>query len=163
MFVVQIVTVFCKLIHEITFDFQAILEFMYNGEVNVSQEDLNSFLAVAEDLKVKGLTQNTAGDSNLNHSGVPASADLNRSIPSAVLAAGANRSKAPVTPAHNLNNKNGALPAAKRFKRDPSLVNVKEEASSNQVRVVINYFVLCCAQVNKINPATKLPYLIGKR
>ena len=63
--------------------FQAILEFMYNGEVNVSQEDLNSFLSVAEDLKVKGLTQNAAaaGDSNLNHSGVPASADLNRSIP----------------------------------------------------------------------------------
>ena len=31
---------------------------MYHGEVNVSQEDLNSFLAVAEDLKIKGLTQN---------------------------------------------------------------------------------------------------------
>ena len=30
---------------------------MYHGEVNVAQEDLNSFLAVAEDLKVKGLTQ----------------------------------------------------------------------------------------------------------
>merc|ERR1712034_39854 len=27
------------------------------GEVNVAQENLNSFLAVAEDLKVKGLTQ----------------------------------------------------------------------------------------------------------
>jgi len=31
---------------------------MYQGEVNVAQEDLNTFLAVAEDLKVKGLTQN---------------------------------------------------------------------------------------------------------
>jgi hypothetical protein len=31
---------------------------MYNGEVNVAQEELNSFLAVAEDLRVKGLTQN---------------------------------------------------------------------------------------------------------
>jgi len=39
-------------------DLQAILNFMYHGEVNVAQEDLNSFLAVAEDLKVKGLTQN---------------------------------------------------------------------------------------------------------
>ena len=35
-----------------------ILDFMYCGEVNVGQEDLKSFLAVAEDLKVKGLTQN---------------------------------------------------------------------------------------------------------
>ena len=31
---------------------------MYHGEVNVAQEELNSFLAVAEDLQVKGLTQN---------------------------------------------------------------------------------------------------------
>ena len=27
---------------------------MYMGEVNVAQEELNSFLAVAEDLRVKG-------------------------------------------------------------------------------------------------------------
>merc|ERR1711936_469068 len=39
-------------------DLQAVLNFMYHGEVNVAQEDLNSFLSVAEDLKVKGLTQN---------------------------------------------------------------------------------------------------------
>jgi len=31
---------------------------MYHGEVNVAQEELNSFLSVAEDLRVKGLTQN---------------------------------------------------------------------------------------------------------
>ena len=35
----------------------AILNFMYHGEVNVTQDDLNAFLAVAEELKVKGLTQ----------------------------------------------------------------------------------------------------------
>ena len=37
-------------------DLEAILDFMYQGEVNVSQEDLTSFLAVAEELQVKGLT-----------------------------------------------------------------------------------------------------------
>ena len=31
---------------------------MYLGEVNIAQDELNSFLTVAEDLKVKGLTQN---------------------------------------------------------------------------------------------------------
>jgi len=36
----------------------SILNFMYHGEVNVTQDDLNGFLAVAEELKVKGLTQN---------------------------------------------------------------------------------------------------------
>jgi len=40
-------------------DIQAVLNFMYHGEVNVAQEELNSFLAVAEDLRVKGLTQSS--------------------------------------------------------------------------------------------------------
>ena len=34
-----------------------VLNFMYHGEVSVAQEDLNSFLATAEELEVKGLTQ----------------------------------------------------------------------------------------------------------
>jgi len=38
-------------------DLQSVLDFMYHGEVNVAQEELNSFLSVAEDLQVKGLTQ----------------------------------------------------------------------------------------------------------
>ena len=44
----------------------SVLNFMYQGEVNVAQEELNSFLAVAEDLRVKGLTQNNSGGSSSN-------------------------------------------------------------------------------------------------
>jgi len=43
-------------------DLQSVMNFMYHGEVNVAQEELNTFLAVAEDLKVKGLTQNNTSD-----------------------------------------------------------------------------------------------------
>ena len=38
----------------------------YDGEVSIAQDQLNSFLAAAEDLKVKGLTQNNAGESHNN-------------------------------------------------------------------------------------------------
>ena len=38
-------------------DLVSVLNFMYMGEVNVALDDLNQFLAVAEDLRVKGLTQ----------------------------------------------------------------------------------------------------------
>ena len=39
-------------------DLQSILDFMYFGEVNIEQEKLSTFLAVAEELRVKGLWQN---------------------------------------------------------------------------------------------------------
>jgi hypothetical protein len=42
-------------------DLQSVLNFMYHREVNVAHEELNSFLDVAEDLRVKGLTQNQSG------------------------------------------------------------------------------------------------------
>jgi len=45
-------------------DLQSVLNFMYHGEVNVAQEELNSFLAVAEDLRVKGLTQSNSQTEN---------------------------------------------------------------------------------------------------
>ena len=46
-------------------DLAAILDFMYHGEVNVKQDHLNSFLAVAERLKVRGLCQdNNKSSSN---------------------------------------------------------------------------------------------------
>ena len=40
-------------------DLQSLVNFIYHGEVNIAQEDLNSFLMLAEDLKIKGLTQAT--------------------------------------------------------------------------------------------------------
>jgi len=49
-------------------DLQSVLNFMYHGEVNVAQEELNSFLAVAEDLRVKGLTQNQSTSSQSQYS-----------------------------------------------------------------------------------------------
>ena len=36
---------------------ESLINFMYYGEVSIAQEELNSFLAVAEELQVKGLTQ----------------------------------------------------------------------------------------------------------
>ena len=48
-------------------DMQAVLNFMYHGEVNVAQEALNSFLSVADDLQVKGLTQNKSSESSTQH------------------------------------------------------------------------------------------------
>jgi len=52
-------------------DLLAVLNFMYHGEVNVAQEELNSFLAVAEDLRVKGLTQNNSSSSETKSSSNP--------------------------------------------------------------------------------------------
>eukprot|EP00092_Neocalanus_flemingeri_P019432 GFUD01021050.1.p1 GENE.GFUD01021050.1~~GFUD01021050.1.p1 ORF type:complete len:351 (-),score=69.41 GFUD01021050.1:374-1426(-) len=52
-------------------DLQSVLNFMYHGEVNVAQEELNSFLAVAEDLRVKGLTQNQSGNQNSRKESLP--------------------------------------------------------------------------------------------
>ncbi|XP_040583422.1 uncharacterized protein [Lepeophtheirus salmonis] len=43
---------------------ESLLAFIYNGEVNVTQEELDSFLAVAEELKVKGLSQNEGSTSS---------------------------------------------------------------------------------------------------
>ena len=38
-------------------DLNHILDFIYYGEVSIAQENLNAFLSVAEELKIKGLTQ----------------------------------------------------------------------------------------------------------
>ena len=52
----------------------AILNFMYHGEVNVNQEDLQNFLAAAEELRIKGLSEASSADAKLEkleHATVP--------------------------------------------------------------------------------------------
>ena len=43
-------------------DLLAILDFLYSGEANVYQENLDSFLAIAEELKLKGLSGQISND-----------------------------------------------------------------------------------------------------
>jgi len=45
-----------------------LIDFMYKGEVSVAQEDLNNFLVVAEELQIKGLTQNNSSNKNTSTS-----------------------------------------------------------------------------------------------
>ena len=62
-------------------DLKSVLNFMYHGEVNVAQEELNSFLAVAEDLRVKGLTQNQSGPAKKDIKSTIKSSPIIRSAP----------------------------------------------------------------------------------
>ena len=48
-------------------DLQAVLNFMYTGEVKVAQVELTSFLVVAEELRVKGLMRYKSGDMKETH------------------------------------------------------------------------------------------------
>ena len=57
-------------------DLESVLNFMYHGEVNVAQDQLNSFLQVAEDLNVKGLTQNKNGEKSSSSEPPPSSPDI---------------------------------------------------------------------------------------
>jgi len=52
-------------------DLFSLLQFMYNGEVNVAQDQLNSFLKSAESLKIRGLTDNENENSDRPATVVP--------------------------------------------------------------------------------------------
>ena len=52
-------------------DLLAILDFLYFGEANVFQESLDSFLAIAEELKLKGLTGQTSDELINEHENQP--------------------------------------------------------------------------------------------
>ncbi len=78
-------------LHGVRFrDAVAILNFMYRGEVNVNQEDLQAFLAAAEDLRIRGLSDRGGGGKggggeeegkSSRHSTPPAAATSKRLVP----------------------------------------------------------------------------------
>ena len=47
-------------------DLQNLLNFMYQGEANVSEEDLNNFLEIAVDLNIRGLGEKKHRLSKIN-------------------------------------------------------------------------------------------------
>jgi len=50
-------------------DMKNLIDFMYNGEATVSHEDLDKFMSVANDLKVKGLTRSDFSESSTKYLG----------------------------------------------------------------------------------------------
>ena len=56
-------------------DFAAILDFLYFGEANVYQEDLDSFLAIAEEMKLNGLTEQTSNEVMLEEQEKPGNSE----------------------------------------------------------------------------------------
>ena len=59
-------------------DLLAILDFLYCGEANVFQEDLDSFLAVAEELQLKGLMEKSEDQGEKNEEVFPTTGPVNR-------------------------------------------------------------------------------------
>ena len=45
-------------------DFLTILDFLYSGEANVCEEDLEHFLAIAQDIRLKGIVSQNSSDMN---------------------------------------------------------------------------------------------------
>lgn len=44
-----------------------LLQFMYQGEVNVKQAELQAFMSIAESLQIKGLATNSGSNNNSNN------------------------------------------------------------------------------------------------
>jgi len=97
-------------------DLQNILEFVYVGEVNVSQEDLQSFLKTAELLEIKGLTDDTTMR-------VP-------NIPVPNLAANFSLAAMATIPDIGVNNKRTREITSPREKSSPKKVKVNESVAA---------------------------------
>jgi len=115
----------------------SVLNFMYHGEVNIAHEDLNSFLAVAEDLQVKGLTQGNINPPKTNVTQVPNT--LKRSQ---------DHSVSPVQRPAKQSRPTAALPERRQFEdplvqiktESPALVEIEEEEDTSHEIVMSNEY-----------------------
>ena len=98
-------------------DLTAVLNFMYHGEVNVAQEDLNSFLAVAEELKVKGLTQQKKSEEKKENSSLSHPVTTPKSSTKSKLS----RDSSSISGGEDSNSASFSQPPTKKARAQPSL------------------------------------------
>ena len=59
----------------------AMVEFFYRGEANVSQENLDDFLALADEMRLKGLSRLDESQENIRPNQIPTQASEPRELP----------------------------------------------------------------------------------
>ena len=113
----------------------AIVDFLYCGEANVFQDNLDSFLAIAEELQLKGLTGKTdekVEDTKVDEKSLPSAfSSRNVNIPKTAL-----QSQTPKRNIHNLGeNKTLAIPGNNSgvFEELDERVKSMMEKSQNKV------------------------------
>jgi len=65
-------------------ELRAMMDYMYRGEVNISQDQLAALLKAAESLQIKGLSDSRGGGGNNNSTNTPSQAhksDVKQHIP----------------------------------------------------------------------------------
>lgn len=102
-------------------ELKAMLDYMYRGEVNISQEQLSTFLKAAETLQIKGLTDTGGDEGNGVQPNRPPSSNSTTSLPN----------EDPQSPAPPGEGRSSPAPKRKRNKHSDESLD-----SESQVKVV---------------------------
>ncbi|XP_001603546.1 broad-complex core protein isoforms 1/2/3/4/5 isoform X1 [Nasonia vitripennis] len=114
-------------------DLSAMLHFMYQGEVNIKQEDIASFLKVAEILKIKGLTRTTDDDDDPDNKDLVGALPLiqhertNNNVPTSQLA---HTSESYCEPSKNWSSGSSCQCIAKPPKEDVSIKTFRDPSDA---------------------------------
>lgn len=82
-------------------DLKAIIDFMYRGEVNVSQNQLSALLKTAETLKVKGLAEVSGEDGQPNGSGIVQQEVIQQTVTQSSTSGNSSAAQVTTTPSGN--------------------------------------------------------------
>jgi len=118
----------------------SILNFMYQGEVNVAQDELSSFLTVAEELKVKGLTRNTSSetgeDTDDQRQGPDRSKNHSRELPENTSSPPSKKARTEIEQTFQNSESEDPYPSPDSIHETAEL-NIKEEQSDEDCSPVI--------------------------
>ncbi|XP_046474384.1 protein abrupt isoform X5 [Neodiprion pinetum] len=122
-------------------DLAALVDFMYQGEVNVVQEQLASFLTTAELLAVQGLTDGTGKDSdsvNEEDADIPNEPEVQLKNPASKLPTSNHGSKSPASPRNfpTLDIQSETPPNKRRKYRESSGANTEKGSTGNTVSAI---------------------------